>query len=73
MNTNIEQTVKQCSTCLEYQGTQPWETALHFDIPLEFHKPKTICSGPTQLQEEVKHLYNTLKKCKYPTFALNRV
>ena len=34
---------------------------------------KTICSGPTQLQEEEEHLYRTLKKCKYPTWALNRV
>ena len=32
-----------------------------------FHRAKTICSGPTQLQEEEEHLYNTLKKCKYPT------
>ena len=38
-----------------------------------FHRAKTICSGPTQLQEEEEHLYNTLKKCKYPTWALNRV
>ena len=38
-----------------------------------FHRAKTIYSGPTQLQEEEEHLYNTLKKCKYPTWALNRV
>ena len=38
-----------------------------------FHRAKTICSGPTQLQEEEEHLYNTLKKCKYATWALNRV
>ena len=38
-----------------------------------FHRAKTICSGPTQLQKEEEHLYNTLKKCNYPTWALNRV
>ena len=38
-----------------------------------FHRAKTICSGPTQLQEEEEHLYRTLKRCKYPTWALNRV
>ena len=38
-----------------------------------FHRAKTICSGPTQLQEEEEHLCNTLKKCKYPMWALNRV
>ena len=31
-----------------------------------FHRAKTICSGPTQLQEEEEHLYNTLKKCQVP-------
>ena len=38
-----------------------------------FHRAKTICSGPTQLQKEEEHLYNNLKKCRYPTLALNRV
>ena len=38
-----------------------------------FHRAKTICSGPTQLQKEEEYLYNTLKKCKYPIWALNRV
>ena len=38
-----------------------------------FHRAKSICSGPTQLQEEEEHLYRTLKKCKYPTWALNKV
>ena len=38
-----------------------------------FHRAKTICSGPFQLQKEEEHLYSSLKKCKYPTWALNRV
>ena len=38
-----------------------------------FHWAKTICSGPQQLQKEEQHLYKSLKKCKYPTWALNRV
>ena len=38
-----------------------------------FHRAKTICSRPTQLQEEEEHLYNTSQKCEYPTWALNRV
>ena len=32
-NANIEQTVKQCSTCLEFQHTQLCETAIHYDMP----------------------------------------
>ena len=38
-----------------------------------FHRAKTICAGPKHLQDEEEHLYKTLKKCKYPTWALNRV
>ena len=38
-----------------------------------FHKAKTICSGPQQLQKEEEHLYKSLRRCKYPTQALNRV
>ena len=38
-----------------------------------FHRAKTICSEPKHLQDEEEHLYRTLKKCKYPTWALNRV
>ena len=38
-----------------------------------FHRAKTICSCPHQLQKEEQHLYNSLKRCKYPTWALNRV
>ena len=30
-----------------------------------FHRAKSICSGPTQLQEEEEHLYKILNKCKY--------
>ena len=38
-----------------------------------FHRAKTICSDPHQLQKEEQHLYKSLKRCKYPTWALNRV
>ena len=33
MNADIEQTVKQCSTYLENQWSQPHIAALHHDIP----------------------------------------
>ena len=38
-----------------------------------FHRAKPICSEPKHLQDEEEHPYRTLKKCKYPTWALNRV
>ena len=34
-----------------------------------FHRAKTICSGPNQLQEEEEHLYNTLKKMQVPNMG----
>ena len=55
-----------------------WDS--HHDIPSKysligtlFHRAKTICSEPKHLQDEEEHLYRTLRKCKYPTWALNRV
>ena len=38
-----------------------------------YHRAKMICSSPQQLQKEEQHLSKTLKRCKYPTWALNRV
>ena len=37
-----------------------------------YHRNKTICSSPNQLQKE-EHLFKILRRCKYPTWALNRV
>ena len=34
INTNIEEFIKQCPTCLEFQQTQPKEQIAHHDIPL---------------------------------------
>ena len=38
-----------------------------------FHRARTFCSNPGQLQIEEKHLYQCLRKCKYPDWAINRV
>ena len=37
------------------------------------HRAKTICSSPELLQEEEKHLKQALTRCKYPTWAMNKV
>ena len=34
---------------------------------------KPFCSDPKHLQDEEEHLYRSLRRCKYPTWALNRV
>ena len=36
------------------------------------HRARTICSFPSQLQKEYRHLFKSLRKCKYPNYALNR-
>ena len=38
-----------------------------------FYRARTICSNPRQLQREEKHLYQSLRKCKYPDWAINRM
>ena len=38
-----------------------------------YHRARTVCSNPNQLQNEEKHLFKSLNKCKHPNWALNRV
>ena len=37
-----------------------------------YHRAKTVCSNPQLLQKEEDHLFQALKKCKYPSWAINR-
>ena len=37
------------------------------------HRAKTVCSSPDMLKREEGHLSRVLTKCKYPTWAINRV
>ena len=54
-----------------------WDS--HHTIPSKYsvvgtlyHRAKTFCSNQDVLHKE-EHLFQALKKCKYPTWALNRV
>ena len=38
-----------------------------------YHGAKLLCSNAQLLQEEEHHLFQALKRCKYPTWAINRV
>ena len=38
-----------------------------------YHRTRTVCCNPDQLQKEEKCLFKSLSKCKYPNWALNRV
>ena len=55
-----------------------WDS--HHTIPSKYsvvgtlyHRAKNICSSPQLLQGEKQYLFQALKRCKYPTWALNRV
>ena len=37
------------------------------------HRAKIICSSPYMSQKEEEHLSRVLTRCKYPTWAINRV
>ena len=54
-----------------------WDS--HHNIPSKYsvadtlyHRANTICSDPTVLHEEEKHLFKALRKCKYPIWAIHR-
>ena len=54
-----------------------WDS--HHNIPSKYsvigtlyHRANTICSTNQYLQKEEKQLNQALKKCKYPTWAINR-
>ena len=62
---------KQTHTDLYLQ----WDS--HHNIPSKYsvagtlyHRANTICSDPTLLHEEEQHLFKTLRKCKYPIWAI---
>ena len=37
------------------------------------HRAKTVCADPKLLQQELTHLRNAMGKCKYPSWAINKV
>ena len=55
-----------------------WDS--HHNIPSKYsvigtlyHRANNICSTTQYLHEEEKHLNQALKRCKYPSWAINRV
>ena len=51
----------------------------HYTIPSKYsvtgtlyHRATTVCSNHQLLQEEEEHLFKAPKRCKYPTWAINR-
>ena len=50
-----------------------WIPSKYSVVGTLYHRAKTICSSTQLLQKEEEHLFQALKRCKYPTWALNRV
>ena len=55
-----------------------WDS--HHTIPSKYsvagtlyHRTKTVCSNSQLLQEEENHFFQALRRCKYPTWDINRV
>ena len=57
---------------LQWDSKQPL-TSKYIVIGTLQHRAQTICSNPQLLQKEEQHLESVLKKCKYPTWALNKI
>ena len=47
-------------------------TSKYSVIETLYHRARTVCSNPDHLQNEEKHLFKSLNRCKYPNWALNR-
>ena len=67
-----------------YRKTTHTDQYLHWDshhaitskysvVGTLYHRTRTVCSNPDQLQNEEKYLFKSLNKCKYPNWPLNRV
>ena len=48
-------------------------TSKYIVIDAVQHRAQAICSNPQLLQKEEQHVESTHKKCKYPTWALNKI
>ena len=48
-------------------------TAKYSVIGTLTHRAQTICTDPKLLQKELNHLRNAMGKCKYPSWAINKV
>ena len=72
LNTTFYRMPTHTDQCLHWDSHHAI-TSKYSVIGTLYHRTRTICSNPSQLQKEQKHLFRSLRKCKYPNWALNRV
>ena len=72
LNTNVYRKPTHTDQYL-YWDSHHAITSKYSVIGTLYHGARTVCSNPNQMQNEEKHLFKSLSKCKYPNWALNRV
>ena len=72
LNTTVYRKSTHTDQYLHWDSHHPI-TSKYSMIGTLYHRARTVCSNPNQLQKEEKHLFKSLRKFKYPDWALNRV
>ena len=72
LNTSVYRKATHTDQYLHWDGHHAI-TSKYSVVGTLFHRARTICSNPGQLQREEKHLYQSLRKCKYPDWAIKRI
>ena len=72
LNTNVYRKPTHTDQYLHWDSPHAI-TSKYSVIGTLYHRARTVCSNPDQLQNEEKHLFKSLNKCKHPNWALNRV
>ena len=72
VNTTIYRKPTHTDMSLQWDSQHPISSKYSVVATLH-HRTKTVCSNSNLLQKEEKHRHKVLTRCKYPTWALNRV
>ena len=72
LNTSVYKKETHTDQYLHWDSHHPI-TSKYSVVGTLYHRARTVCSTPEKLQKEEKHLYQSLKRCKYPDWAIKRV
>ena len=71
-NTTIYRKPTHTDMYLQWDSHHPI-TSKYSVVGILHHRAKTVCSNTNLLHQEEEHLQKVLTRCKYPTWALNRI
>ena len=72
LNTSVYRKVTHTDQYLHWDGHHAISSKYSV-VGTLFHRARTVCSTPGGLQKEMKHLHQSLSRCNYPDWAINRV